>query len=49
MKITSRGRYAVLAMADLANGSQKPCSFHMFLLGKIYLCLIWSRYLTTES
>ena len=27
MKITSRGRYAVLAMVDLAKfGSQKPCS-----------------------
>ena len=43
-----RGRYAVLAMVDLANLDHKNhAACHMFLLGKIYLCLIWNRYLTT--
>ena len=47
MKITSRGRYAVLAMVDLANLDHKNhAACHMFQLGKIYLCLIWNRYLT---
>ena len=39
MKLTNKGRYAVMAMADLAsNAKNGPISLQKYLLDKIFHC-----------
>jgi len=46
MKLTTRGRYAVTAMLDLAlNGDKGPISLAAISLARIYRCHILSSYL----
>ena len=46
MKITSKGRYAVLAMVDIAKfGENNPCNCLTFQSGKIFHFHILSKFL----